>query len=347
MKLGMIARCDNTGLGNLTFELVEMLNPDVILLIDSSTFHVNHAQYPEWYAGRNVMVSHGIPRNQQMLQFIKSVDVVFSCETFYNPILVETARSKGKKTILQYMYEFLDYLYDDRKQLPDALIGPSVWNFDDVVQRFGHRTHVEYLPPPTNPATFAEVREENKNISGRLLHIAGKAAVNDRNGTQSVIEMLKHSSADYKLVIRSQTPIETDCTDSRLTISVDNVIDRADMYRGFDAMILPRRYAGLSLPMNESLMSGLPVFMTDVSPNNYLLPQKWLAESEKIGSFMTRTMIDFYEAKPQALAAVVDNYFAHSDMNAEKEEAFSIGYNNFSPDVLKDKYQKLLDTIAS
>ena len=35
MRLGIIARSDNTGLGNQTRELVKMLNPDRILLIDS------------------------------------------------------------------------------------------------------------------------------------------------------------------------------------------------------------------------------------------------------------------------------------------------------------------------
>lgn len=38
-------------------------------------------------------------------------------------------------------------------------------------------------------------------------------------------------------------------------------------------MILPRKYAGLCLPMNEALMSGLPVIMTDIEPNNVILPK--------------------------------------------------------------------------
>ena len=60
------------------------------------------------------------------------------------------------------------------------------------------------------------------------------------------------------------------------------------MYSGFDAMVLPRRYAGLCLPMNEALMSALPVFMTNISPNNAILPPKWLAESKQIDTFRTK-----------------------------------------------------------
>ena len=50
MRLGIIARADKTGLGNQTKELVDMLKPDKVLLIDSSHFNGNK-QYPEWYEG--------------------------------------------------------------------------------------------------------------------------------------------------------------------------------------------------------------------------------------------------------------------------------------------------------
>ena len=52
MRLGIIARSDNTGLGNQTRELVKMLNPDKILLIDSEHFNGNE-QHREWYKDYN------------------------------------------------------------------------------------------------------------------------------------------------------------------------------------------------------------------------------------------------------------------------------------------------------
>ena len=39
MRLVIIARSDNTGLGNQTRELVNMLNPTKIMLIDSTPFN--------------------------------------------------------------------------------------------------------------------------------------------------------------------------------------------------------------------------------------------------------------------------------------------------------------------
>jgi glycosyltransferase involved in cell wall biosynthesis len=115
------------------------------------------------------------------------------------------------------------------------------------------------------------------------------------------------------------------------------------MYDGFDAMILPRRYAGLCLPMNEALMSGLPVFMTDISPNNKILPQEWLVKSNKIGILKTRAVLDVHAADPKSLARMVDDYMKQKSKIAEKKQAFEIAMNNFAAENLKQKYLDILE----
>jgi hypothetical protein len=52
-----------------------------------------------------------------------------------------------------------------------------------------------------------------------------------------------------------------------LEIHEENVADRWDLYNGAHALILPRRYGGLSLPCQEALQAGLTVLMTDCEPN--------------------------------------------------------------------------------
>jgi glycosyltransferase involved in cell wall biosynthesis len=178
------------------------------------------------------------------------------------------------------------------------------------------------------------------------LHIAGKFASKDRNGTSTVIDMLQYSTAEYELVIKSQTPIDTDCKDPRLTIDTSNTENNADLYNGFDAMVLPRRYAGLCLPMNESLMSGLPVFMTDISPNNYVLPQEWLVESEKIDKLMTRMWLDVYGANPKKLAKLIDDY-VNNDKEDQKKKAYALALQHFDINTLKDKYLDVIQNIIS
>ena len=343
MRLGIITRSDNTGLGNQTRELVKMLNPTKILLIDSSHFNGNK-QHPEWYSEYNVTTTKkGMASKEEAYEFLDGLDVVISCEIFYHNSFITMAKKRKVKTILQYNYEFLDYLVNPDLELPDILVSPSLWNFEDVVNKFSDRAKVIHLPPPTSVELFANAK--NINISKthkKILHIGGKAAVKDRNGTNTVIEMLNYSKADYELVIKSQTPIDIKCDDPRLTIDTSNPETRESLYEGYDAMILPRRYAGLCLPMNEALLASLPVFMTNISPNNSILPEAWLVGSKKIDRLMTRTMLDVYEGDAKMLAKLVDDYY-DGDIFLNKSKAFDIGINNFSNETLYQKYQELLE----
>lgn len=344
MKLGIIARCDNTGLGNQTRELVKMLNPYKILLIDSYFFN-NNKQYPHWYDGYNVIkTAKGMPKTKEILSFLDEIDVVISCETFYHLDLVDIARKKNIKTILQYNYELFGNMVNPEWSLPDILLSPSVWNIDIVEKKFGSKCKVYHLPPPTDTSLFNVVRENNlSKTHKRILHVAGKKAAKDRNGTNTVVEMLKHSNENYELVIATQTPLDFIIKDSRLKINKDNVRNREDLYNGYDAMVLPRRYAGLCLPMNEALISGLPVFMTDISPNNQILSHKWLIESNKIGEFKTKSMVDIYEADAIKLGKAIDNYFKNNNIDKHKNTAVEIGFNNFSVENLRNKWLKVIN----
>jgi hypothetical protein len=346
MRLGIIARSDNTGLGNQTRNIVNMLKPDKILLIDSRPFNENK-QHPEWYAGYPcITTKRGFASKEEIVSFLRDLDVVFTCESFYSNLFLPLAEKRNIKTINQYNYEFLDLVNDDNQRAPSMLISPSVWNLEHVKEVLGDRTQIEYLPPPIDSNDFTVPRDINMlKTHNRILHVAGKFASKDRNGTSSVIDMLQYSTANYELVIKSQTPIETDCKDPRLTIDVSNTESNSDLYSGFDAMILPRRYAGLCLPMNESLMSGLPVFMTDISPNNFILPQEWLVESNKIDKILTRMWLDVYGANPKKLANLIDNYIESNDKENQKRKAYEIALQNFDINMLRDKYLNIINNI--
>jgi glycosyltransferase involved in cell wall biosynthesis len=344
MKLGIIARCDNTGLGNQTRELVKMLNPSKILLINSQFFN-NNKQNPDWYKDYDVYsTKKGMPTTKEIVFFLNDLDVVISCETFYHLDFVDLARKQGTKTILQYNYELFGNLTNPDWSLPDVLLSPSLWNIDIVKRKFGSKCEVVHLPPPTDESLFNKTKENNllKNHN-RILHIGGKKAAKDRNGTDSIFEMIKYSKEDYELVIKSQTPLDVICKDPRVKIEIGNPTNREEMYDGFDAMILPRRYAGLCLPMNEALLSALPVFMTDISPNNTILPKEWLVESRKNGSFKTKLMVDIYSVAPDKLASIVDKYIKNNNKKEIKEKALSIGLENFSIDNLKQKYLDIIN----
>ena len=347
MRLGIIVRSDNTGLGNQTKELVDMLDPEKVMLINSNSFNGNK-QHPEWYNQRHGMMEvTGFPNEAEVRKFLRNLDIVLSCETFYHDKFINIANEMRVKTILQYNYEFFGTLQNPKLGVPDVLLSPSSWNIDKVKERFGDQCKVIHLPPPTSPETFRDVKAKNRGTTHRrILHIAGKKAAKDRNGTEIVVEMLKYSKADYELVIQTQTGFHTDSTDPRLTIKYGNPEKREDMYIDYDAMVLPRRYAGLCLPMNEALLSGLPVFMTDISPNNDVLPAEWLIESSKVAEFMAKTLIDVYAGDPKQLARIVDDYVNSSNQDEQKQRAYDIGYRNFATNELKNKYLEIIKSLA-
>jgi len=341
MRLGIIARSDNSGLGNQSRALVEMLNPDKVLLINFEEYNKKQ-QHPSWYSNYNVIDSNGYPDINLCKRFLNGLDGVLTCETFYHKDFVALAGRYGVKTFQQYNFEFFENMRNPYGPVANTLLAPSLWGFDEVIRVFGKKSEILHLPPPTNSEYFTKARNNNMSKDHkRLLHIVGTAATRDRNGTESVLEMLKYTKADFELVIRCQTEPTFKTTDPRVTIDYRDIDDQQDLYDGFDALVLPRRYAGLCLPMNEALLSGLPVFMTDISPNNTILPEEWLVPAKKIGEFQARVVVDVYQADEIKLAAKITDYI-NNDKKSAKEQAYQLGLFHFDTKTLKPKYDKII-----
>lgn len=344
MRIGIIVRADKTGLGNQTRNLTKMLNPDKVLIIDSRPFNKNE-QFFETYRGYNKTISRGFLTDQEINRFLINLDVVITCELFYSNNFINIANRCGVKTFNQYNYEFFDNFANPNLALPTQLISPSKWHLEEMQNNFG----VVYLPPPIDTVAFEDVFQYNKTREGkrRFLHVVGREAVNDRNGTLDLLESLQYTKSDFELVVKIQNGslLPGQYTDPRITFDFSSPDDEVELYRDFDAMILPRRYAGLCLPMNEALMAGLPVIMTDIDPNNRILPNKWLVASEWKGDFMTRTKIDIYSAKHKDLAKKIDELVELGDreLALQKLEARALGDLNYSDIILKPKYLELLN----
>jgi hypothetical protein len=85
--------------------------------------------------------------------------------------------------------------------------------------------------------------------------------------------------------------------------------------------------------------------MTNVSPNNQILPQEWLVESDSIGTIRTKVRIDLFEANNVLLAQTIDNYMSINDKTKYKQQAYELGFNNFAPTMLKEKYLEIISQI--
>lgn len=341
ISCGLIVRGDDSGLGNQTRRMTYFLRPQRLLYIDSTSFSKNKVQHKDWYDGFSGYYVQGFPNDREIRTFLRGLTHFTTCETAYNYNFYSIARQMRVKSSCVINYEFCDYLVKPELPKPDLFIMPSYWKLDEMKKRFGD-DKVVYLPPPIDPNEFKEAREINFNRTGRprFLHIVGTLALNDRNGTLDLLQALKYTKSDFELVIHSQQelPREYIISDSRIKYNMRSLENSCDLYKDFGALILPRRYAGLCLPCNEALMSGLPVIMTDTSPNNYLLPKEWLVKCHKKGEFMTRTMIDIYESDIKDLAKKIDWLIKQN--GDIKTQAFDLGYSNFSESVLLPKYKE-------
>lgn len=339
---------DKSGLGYQTLNLVKMLQPDKVLLVDSTPFNGNE-QHPEWYENFNTDKVLGFPNKGHYLAWSKGLTHVLTAETFYWDNFVNHAMRNNIRTYIQPNYEFSDYAIKSMTP-PTMFLMPSQWKLKEFSDRYENTI---YLPPPLFPNDFKQARQVNFDRTGkpRFLHIVGKWASKDRNGTKSLLEALKYTDADFELVIKTQHALDYWTEDKRVTIDETNDPDQQNLYKDFDAMILPRRYAGLCLPMNEALMSGLPVIMTDISPNNQVLPKQWLVPAKVHDKLLTRMVLDVYNADPTKLAERID-WLCNPDivtnksdaihtLSGQKALAFEIGMN-YAADNLKPKYLEAL-----
>jgi glycosyltransferase involved in cell wall biosynthesis len=76
-------------------------------------------------------------------------------------------------------------------------------------------------------------------------------------------------------------------------------------------MVMPRRYGGLCMPVNEALGAGMPVIMPYISPNNSWLSKEWLTPAElKLTTIFRRgnISINVYKTDPTILAKLIDKF---------------------------------------
>jgi glycosyltransferase involved in cell wall biosynthesis len=344
MTLGVVVRADDGGLAFQTAALCRMLQPARVLIIDSRAFNgAGVKQHPERFAAYDSMITNGFPTDDECHRFLDGLTHVLTCETPYNFELFAEAERRGIKTFLQHNHEFCDYLTGSEHPLPSKFLAPSTWKLDALQKRFGDR--VVLLPPPTFPSDFTSARLANQGRTGRrrFLHVVGKPAAGDRNGTMLLMYAMQRSRADFELVVKSQAPLEPIIKDKRITWDSSAPDDQWLLYAGFDALIMPRRYGGLCLPCNEGLTSGLPLIMSNTSPNDALLPTDWLVPGAFNGGFTSRVPIPYFNVNIAALAQKLDQWAAMPDEAIDQHKARAIELaQQWDPEVLRPQYEAVL-----
>jgi hypothetical protein len=257
MKLGIVVRDDNGGLGNLTYDVFRHLKPAVTVVVQSRPCRGTPRPIVFEEAWTST-ISIGNPISDDVWEFLAPrADVWWTAETWYNNKAEQIIAQAGKKSVLYAMPELFS-----------GSTATKVWNPTDYLHgRLPKGSEV--VPWPTDPAPKAKIRTSVK----RILHISGGAQY-DRNGTALFIEALRNVSSPVEVMFHQ--PDETNQTVNLLQEKFPSNIKMRQNTEYMDSMkvlfdwadmvVLPRRYAGLCLPAFEAFGHGCLVMMPEVDP---------------------------------------------------------------------------------
>lgn len=337
MKLGLIVRANDRGLGIQSWEAYNHLNPHktlcVILAGDDPALA---ARYPD------AMLANGVVKDQDFVTVFHDCDVVLSFETFYNSRAVQQAKQLKKPPafVLQPNYE-----QQGQIELADGLIVPSVWYFNDW--KHAKKT---YLPVPINRE---RLKYDQRTTAKVFVHNGGTQLGDDRNGTLVLLEAMRFVKSPLQLIVRLQKTEqlmynkckELAAVDPRITLDTSTFNSYWELWREGDVFVYPRAYGGLSLPVNEAMSVGMPVIMPDLNPQNEFLPKALLVPPASVRTVQMHRPIQACTVDPRTLAQVIDGFYGKdiSALSAKMDEV--AGW--WAWDKLKVKYLNTLKQYAN
>lgn len=336
MRLGLCgARADRRGLAAQTFEFARHMTPDRILGVeDPGSPEPDWAAWPTRWGtvnGRTSLDARIAGR------FLAGMDTVWGAETFYMDRFCAVARQGDVKSVLHVNPEFWRF---DRLNLPkpDVVLNPTSWLND--------RVGGTVFPFPVDRDRCRYVRRPEGDGPVRFLHVVGHPAMHDRNGTQTLLRALTLVRHPAVVTVKTQGALGGDVrVPAHVTLDVQeqDADDYWRLYDGHDVLVMPRRYGGQSLVMNEAASSGLAVVATDCEPQS-----RWLHPSGKVPVRRRRNFrsvagpVPLMEADPRALAAVLDRLSQNPDVVAAMSAHSDAVAETISWKTLKPRFAALL-----
>lgn len=350
VKVGLFgARADSRGLAHQTAAFANHLHPDRVFGIDMTAD--NLSPYPTDWSPYTDFAREGdftwAPLSNidedVARKWLRGLDVVFGAETFYRPEFVDWARAEGVRTILQVNPEFAPWwntaLRHPPPTKPDVLIAPTTWLLSKM-------PGVIHLPCPVDRQRFPfRLRTE----ANHFVHTAGHPAMGDRAGTRTVLATLARMP-QTRLTIRAQQPLGLTTPHmkrSNVTIQETSFPDSRDLYADADVIILPRRYGGQHLGVNEALSSGCPVVMLHREPERHwggVLTIQARARAKMRTQF---GMIERYDTSAILVAETMKKLIAAPKLVEELSRRADEYAESISWDTLLPRYRVLFDEVAA
>lgn len=297
------------------------MRPERTLLVDMGELARGFPMHPERYPdATTVRYTPGNLPESVARDWLQGLDVVFSAETFYDWRLTRWAREAGVATVCQVNPEFYLHSIDPtlRGLEPTVWWAPSPWWMDKLPD------DARLVGVPVAADRFA-MRPPERDGPLRVLHVAGHRANGDRNGTIATLMALRLLREPTRVTIVTQDARLPRNRRGRLNPGVEldvvtsGVPNYWDLYGGQDVLLLPRRYGGLCLPVQEAMAAGLAVVMTDTEPNDW-----WPTMRVKVtrrGSVGTPSgPARLHNADPKDIAIALRRLANEPDLLAEQQQ---------------------------
>lgn len=352
MNIGVLGRGDNRGIGIQSRSFYRNMNCVKALVVTMGIDPTNgreltpYEQDPYRFDSGLVYpvtwnANDSFPENV-VRRFLDGLDAIYVVESPYDYNLFRIAREMGVATILHANPEFYRYFTDTDLPRPDVVWFPTNW----LIDRFEAEGAV-VMPFPVDRAHFP-YRHRAPEVP-TFLHVVGHRTLRDRNGTLTVYHSLRATRrVKVKLIIRSQSPMPTiDYPHVDARVEVGDVPDNATLYEEGDVLLMPRKWGGLCLPLNEALSSGIPVLMNDCPPQSDFLPPSMLVPaSKKLTLRFQCGVVPSYDMHPRILAQRMEDLIAHPEKVTEMSEEADKLAESLSWETLRPVYDAAIHAVV-
>lgn len=347
IRLGLWgARGDRKGLANQTGEFALHVKPSKVMAFDERGIGWSQVEC-NWrdFDGLALTVRNYQRIDQRAAQeWLDGLDVVWGAETFYQDRFPTWAKDAGVATIQHVNPEFYRFERMPSLPRPTVTIAPTSWRLDAM-------PGVQVLPTIVNRRRCAWKQRPLSPDRVTFLHVVGARAAEDRNGTDSVIDAIRHVRVPCRVLFRAQSAVKINAGRHGCVEVETDIADRPDywtLYDGADVLLMPRRYGGQCLPMQEAMSCGLPVIATDLEPQREWLPPQCLVPARKTGEMITQAgPIDIHRADVGALAKVMDRLAGDLDEVARLSRQADAFAQTLSWDALGPRYEAVIARAAA
>lgn len=278
MRVGLIARAEDRGLGILTWEWWRHMAPDRTLVVDLGSLARGFPMHLDRYGvaadgsapDGTIVVGSDATRFQErdvaaVRAWISECDVIYTAEVPYDGRLPGWCQDAGVALVCHVMPEF--FRWTGQHPLVRWWL-PTTWMRD----RMPRAARVVPVPVPLDrwpePAPY-------RPGPPTFLHVAGHRAAGDRNGTNLLLAALGRCSAEMCVrVVTQDGRLPRARTGRGVALWTDTAgpADYWQLYDPADVLVLPRRYGGLSLPVHEAAGAGLGLVLPQTPPNGDTWP---------------------------------------------------------------------------